>query len=199
MRHRASEAHRKTATVRVVEGRREMSALIDDISRVIASPISRRKAVRLVGGAVGGAVLSSLGLGRASRALGAQASNTVSCSGNQVLCNGKCYPKGYTCCGSRVCGSADKCCPGGYCCDTAQTCCGRACCARGETCCNGRCYPSTYTCCGGGVCDSDDKCCPGGYCCEKTQVCCGARCCPPGYSCCKGKCVQTRPSASSPC
>ena len=50
-----------------------MSALLDDIARITASSISRREAFRLVGGAVGGALLASLGLGRASRGWGAPA------------------------------------------------------------------------------------------------------------------------------
>src|SRR5208337_3524928 len=62
-----------SVTAGVVKRRSEMSALLDDISRITASSISRREAFRLVGGAVGGALLASLGLGRASRGLGAPA------------------------------------------------------------------------------------------------------------------------------
>ena len=47
-----------------------MSALLDDVSRIIARPISRRQTLRLVCTAVGGAVLASLGLGTASWGFG---------------------------------------------------------------------------------------------------------------------------------
>ena len=47
-----------------------MSDLFDDISRIIARPMPRRQAFKLVGGAVGGAVVASLGLGRVSQAFG---------------------------------------------------------------------------------------------------------------------------------
>ena len=48
-----------------------MNTLFDDLSRIIASPIPRRQALKLVGGAVGSAVVAALGLGRTSRVWGA--------------------------------------------------------------------------------------------------------------------------------
>src|SRR5205814_5611620 len=57
-------------TAWVNQRRDPMSALLDDVSRIIASPISRRQTLRLVCGAVGGAVLASLSFGRPSRGLG---------------------------------------------------------------------------------------------------------------------------------
>src|SRR5208337_335045 len=122
-----------SVTAGVVKRRSEMSALLDDISRITASPISRREAFKRVGGALGGALLASLGLGRASRVLGAP----VTCPRSRpVLCNGEYYPSGYKCCGSAVCDSDDTCCTN-HCCEKPQTCCGSTCCPPGQACING--------------------------------------------------------------
>ena len=163
-----------------------MSALMDDISRIIASPISRREAFRLVGGAVGGAVLASLGLGRATRGLGAAVKcppdqvvcDTICCHRYELCCGGTCYGgtvnTTYSCCGIALClKSYEKCCTD-HCCRKTQTCCGSSCCAAGTACCNG-------------------KCCAAG------AVCCAGRCCPPGDFCCGDRCVANRPSSSAPC
>jgi hypothetical protein len=151
-----------------------MSALLDDISRITASPISRREAFKLVGGAVGGALLASLGLGRASRGLGAPVPTTKCPSSRPVLLNGKCYPTGYFLCGGRVCDKDDQCCNSDHCCEKRQTCCGKRC------------------------CDSKEQCCTD-HCCDKRETCCGNRCCAPGLVCCNGRCCRKGPSASNPC
>jgi hypothetical protein len=168
-----------------------MSALLDDISRIIASPIPRRQALRLLGGVVGGGVLTYLG--RASRGLGAPAGGAQQggsqkpekCGHNQFLCpdNKTCCTTGQTCCNG-------KCCPDG------QSCCGSRCCARGTTCCN------ATTCCGRG-----QTCCGTGkhsVCCGEHYTCCTtksgtAECCAPAYYCCNHKCVKAKPSGASPC
>jgi len=163
-----------------------MSVLIDDIARVIASPISRRRAFRLVGGAVGGAVLASLGLPRAARA---QPQNS-GCTGGQVpcdqtccytyelCCGGTCYgievKQAYTCCGTVLCRNLSEQCCTNYCCKRSQTCCGLQCCAHGQGCC-------------------------GNTCCPENSFCCGGACCSRGNYCCAGKCVPSRPSNSEPC
>jgi len=179
-----------------------MSALIDDISRAIASPISRRKAFKMVSGAVGGALLTSLGLGRAARILGAPAGTDPKCSNHQVLCNGKCYPEGYKCCGtSLVCDGDQICCSNTHCCDDAKTCCGSTCCNSGSTCCgNSTCCGSGSTCCGNNTCCACGVACCNGKCCSSPRsICCGGACCPEGYLCCANKCVKSRPSASTIC
>ena len=163
-----------------------MSALIDDISRAIASPVSRRQAFKMVSGAVAGAVLASLGLGRAARALGAPATTNPPCPDHEVRCGGRCYPPGYTCCGKAVCDGFHKCCTD-HCCARNQTCCGAGCCSPGSTCCgNKTCCPVGSACCNG-------------RCCAPRAICCGGACCPKGYLCCGGKCVKTRPSSNTPC
>lgn len=164
-----------------------MSALIDDISRVIASPISRRRAFKMVSGAVGGAVLASLGWGRAAHAMGMDGPANPPCDKHGVLCGGKCYPPGYSCCGRVVCDGFHHCCAD-HCCGVRQYCCGSRCCDYGSTCCGNN------TCCPFGV-----DCCHGKCCSTPGSKCCGNTCCPPGNFCCDGTCVKQRPSPSSVC
>jgi len=164
-----------------------MNALIDDISRAIASPVSRRQAFKMVSGAVGSALLASLGLGRASRALGADGPGAPACPRFWVPCNGKCYPPGSSCCAGTVCDSLHHCCTN-HCCGDLQSCCGSTCCNPLSTCCgNSTCCPCGTACCSGKCCSS-----PG-------AICCGGACCPEGYLCCAGKCVKSRPSSSTIC
>ena len=165
-----------------------MSALMDDISRVIASPVSRRQALKMVSGALGSALLASLGLGGATRALGNDGKGPPGCPRFWVSCNGKCYPPGYNCCGSTVCDGFHHCCQNNHCCGDLQSCCGSSCCDFASTCCGNN------TCCRFGV-----ACCNGKCCSSPRAICCGGTCCPEGYYCCAGKCVQKRPSPSNVC
>ena len=43
-----------------------MSYLLDDIARILASPIPRRQALRLLGGILAGGILSTLGVKQAA-------------------------------------------------------------------------------------------------------------------------------------
>ena len=163
-----------------------MSMLLDDVARIIASPISRRKAFRLVGGAVGGAVLASLGLGRSSQGWAAQASLALPvCPRGSSLCTAG---KNSVCCGNIL----QKCCTdkGPYCCGVGQTCCQGTCCPAGTSCCNGRCCANVL-----------QRCCKdsGSYCCGAGQTCCQGKCCNQNRICCGGKCCTPGPSASTPC
>src|SRR5208337_1821145 len=161
-----------SVTAGVVKRRSEMSALLDDISRITASPISRREAFKLVGGAVGGALIASLGLGRASRGLAAQ--KRVTCPTGQIVCGTKCCTSTQTCCNGSCCTRSTQTCISGACCASAQVCSGKFC-ASGQTCCN-------------------RACCPAGQCCGSTfKVCCQA-----GDVCVKSICVRQTPSASKP-
>ncbi len=152
-----------------------MSLLIDDLSRIIASPIPRRKALRLAGSLMGGGILACLGIGRASRGLaqllhscGAEQvqCGKVCCDRFEMCCGGTCYPpwapERTVCCGGALCSKASQQCCKGHCCGKTETCCGAQCCAPG-------------------------------------RVCCLGQCCAPGYVCCNTKCVPGRPSQSSPC
>ena len=152
-----------------------MSLLIDDLSRIMASPIPRRQAFRLAGSLMGGGILAYLGLGRASRGL-AQLSR--SCGADQVRCGKVCCYRFEMCCGGTCYGP-------GY--NERAVCCGSVVCSKvSQQCCTDHCCRKTETCCGA-------------QCCAPGRVCCQGQCCAPGYVCCNGRCVPRRPSQSSPC
>src|SRR5213595_2246164 len=118
-----------------------MSALFDEISRIVASPISRRAAFRLVSRIVGGAALGYLGLRRAAWALAAPAAQ-AGCPSGQTACSTTCCGSDQTCCISKDGAKA-------ACCNSGQTCCGGKCC-RGPKCCDGKCCKA-----GGPLCSTD--------------------------------------------
>jgi hypothetical protein len=174
-----------------------MGALIDDISRVIASPVSRRHAFKMVTGSVGGAVLASLGFGRAARAQGSQAD---SCRDGEVRCNGRCYPPGSKCCGVGVCSDRQTCCSNTHCCDGEQNCCGSSCCPKSRNCCGEICCSVRTDCCGTHACCPRPRACCNDTCCRPFAACCGGTtCCPPGSYCCGTECQRERPSPSTGC
>jgi hypothetical protein len=154
-----------------------MSALLDDISRIIASPIPRRQALRLLSGVVGGGVLTYLG--RASRGLGVPAGGAQApefakkCLWDEFRCGGTCYKnRTGSCINGKYCPSAQVC--GGF-----WEFFGRSfCCPSGQTCINGKCCPPAQSCNRG----HQHYCCPMGY------VCCG-----------RTECKKATPSGSSPC
>lgn len=171
-----------------------MNNLFDDVSRVIGSPVSRRKVLGMVGGAVGGAVLASLGLRAA--AFGQETSeNKPKCGPHQTPCgkiccdsvrvcvDGICCPPGHINCAGKCCGGT---CTNGKCCGKDSHYCGGVCCPNGQICCNGKCCGSTAAVCHNG------KCCISG------NVCNGV-CCQPNEICCKGKCVDKRMSPAKNC
>jgi len=88
-----------------------MDELFDDISRILASPVPRRRALKLVVGGLAGAALAVLGFERP--AYGACTSGKFACGtkccdcANEQCCNGtSCCAKGVDCCGT----NCDKCC-----------------------------------------------------------------------------------------
>jgi len=204
-----------------------MSNLFDDVARIVASPISRRQAIRLVSGAV----LTGWGLGRAAWALGAQTASTT-CPSGQTPCGTTCCKTGQTCCeplAAKCCGPGKVCCPGPtagkvQCCLGGPTP-GNPC--QGATNCSNA-TPShrkTVALVGGAAggaaatalaltsgaptsaCPSGQTVC-GTICCTGNQTCCeplGAKCCSPGKVCCAGptagrvQCCAVGPSPSSPC
>src|SRR4051794_7163415 len=96
------------------------SNLFDDISRIVASPISRRRAFRLIVGGLAGAALGHLGVKRAWAAF------TTDCKG---------VPNDGTLCGPEV-GQVTGVCIGGICCPTARACKNNtSCCGPTQTCC----------------------------------------------------------------
>jgi len=165
-----------------------MSSLFDDVSRVIGSSVSRRKMLGMVGSAVGGAVLASLGLRGA--AFGAESPDSppckagytpcgsICCPPSKVCVNGICCPPGYTNCNGKCCGGT---CYGSLCCGKNATLCGGKCCEPGLICCNGVCCSVP-----GSVC-FNNKCCASG-------IVCNGVCCNTNSICCKGKCVDKHES-----
>jgi hypothetical protein len=107
-----------------------MNSLFDDVSRIVASPVSRRRALTLVGQATGGAVLAVLGLRATSWGF-------APCGAGQIVCAGKCCSPGETCCNNKCC--AGPCC-GGKCCEKHQVCCDGKCLGQGVSK-NGKCPP----------------------------------------------------------
>jgi hypothetical protein len=144
-----------------------MSVFFDDLSRILASPMPRRQTFKLIGAALGGAVITSLGFG--------QADSTTSCRNGETQCgsgrNAICCSSGQMCCGNSTIGYI--CCPssGGCCTDARQPYCSSA----TETCCRGICcnHGSKQTCCTNGT---------SGICCRADEVCCNGRCCTAGPS-----------------
>ncbi len=149
-----------------------MSSLFDDISRVIASPVSRREAVRLIGGAAGGALLTALGFSKAAAWQG---------DSSEWHCE-----KGLTVCGKSCCKSNQVCCKG-QCCNPGQECKDGRCCNHGEVNCNGVCCAGC--CCAGKCCASPKAVCLNSVCCDSGVVCAG-KCCAEKEFCVDGKCKK---------
>ncbi len=81
-----------------------MNDLIDNVSRILATPMPRRKALRLFGGALAAAVVAFAG----------NQSLSAACTGTQVMCGTKCCPKG--CCTKTTCCAKNSfVCPDGTC------------------------------------------------------------------------------------
>jgi len=187
----------RSAAVEHDRRRHEMSAVMDDIARIIARPIPRRQALRLVGGVVGGTIAAALGKAKglgswAAQVGGASVATSPKCGRGQFACGtgsrAVCCSSGTTCCGNTTVGFT--------CCGSSQGCCTDA-----KT---AYCAPPRSTCCKGASCGSTQSCC-NGKCCDKLshQTCCGTTssgvCCSSGQVCCGGRCCKSGPSASNPC
>ena len=165
----------------------------DELTKSLATPTSRRQAVKTLAASAFGSILAFSGLDRVF-------ARTGHCPPGLTLCHGKCVntktdPKN---CG--VCGTAcvsglcvnGLCCPPGAincnnsCCD--GTCLnGTTCCPTGQTC-GTICCPVGQTCCGTTCCPAGQVCLNGNTCCPTNRVC-GSICCPAGMICQGGMCV----------
>lgn len=173
----------------------------DDVAKALASGLTRRRALRRVGVGLAGALLGSLGLGRAR----GQAPTPKNCAdycknflgirpghGNAY---GQCVSNCATClaAGGTACG-ADACCTDGQgCCDgtctdltTTSDCgsCGNACPSddcRAATCTDGVCGGTPIN--EGGSCHDGAGTCHDGVCGDSAGVCGDFRCSPPRTSC----------------
>jgi hypothetical protein len=104
-----------------------MNFLIDDVARILATPVSRRRAFQLVCGAVLGA--TSVGT-LFAQANGTSCTNNAGCtSGNCSNCGGGaqgkvCVPAGQACCSSGpplfTCTQGQCCCPSTLTCSSSQ-------------------------------------------------------------------------------
>jgi hypothetical protein len=192
--------------VRVVRARRvaREKNSFDELAKGLATgTLTRVQALKLLGGAVLGAMLVPLFPERAS----ADHSDEDGCQGLSKPC------------GSTCCGVAEECCDGVVCCDPGKDCCAGACCEVGKVCVGGycACAPGT-TECGSDCCDPATEICgedgrchnqfcescqaEGGNCCQSveggyliSEACCypgersctrsgeGCICCPAGTRC----------------
>lgn len=111
-----------------------MNYLIDEVARTLATPLPRRKALRLFVGTLGGAFLVAVGVRSANAALMVSVCNTT--GGCPCGNSGKRCAKGQV-----MCGSSANC----VCCASVTTCCGTngapVCCPTNQTC-----SKSTSTC-----------------------------------------------------
>ena len=118
-----------------------MSYLIDDVARILAGPTPRRKALKLIGGALAGTVFGSLAFGQAAGNCTGGRFNNTSCSTNQQCCGQFCVGQGIGTPGAALC------CPNTFACPPT-----RCCLANGTS---GCCPPGT---CGKLVTGASDVC-----------------------------------------
>jgi hypothetical protein len=115
-----------------------MSSLFDDVSRVIASPVSRRKMLGMVGSSIGGALLAALGLQSAALGQTQEDDPRPRCPKGTTPCRGKCCPEGLICCGGICCSTRTAVCQSSFCCESGIVCAGK-CCHVNEYCTKGEC------------------------------------------------------------
>ena len=106
----------------------------DDVARLMASPVSRRQALRNAGWLAGVALTALVAPGRV-RAAPATCKSDDDCGAGQFCCNKKvCCSNNETCCGPGA--NAMCCAPGHVCCGNGAN---SVCCGVGQTCENGKC------------------------------------------------------------
>jgi hypothetical protein len=162
----------------------------DDLAKALAGGVSRREVLRRLGGGLAGALLASLGIGRAwSQSSGFSCDDFCTKQGltGSALSTCRrqcraCVGEGGTVCsasssgGVTCCAQPNPACCGTGCCTSPKACCNDICCETGTRCCGGKCCPDTDDCLNGEIC------CPPGFACGGA-ICCGSRapiCCPGG-------------------
>ena len=129
-----------------------MSYLIDEVARIVASPMPRRKCLKLLGGVLSGAFLAAVSGGRAkAQACSATCQTTP---GTNIKCNANtpCEACANCCCNSTSPGTFGICVPG--------TPCG------GHGCCQD---PAKPKCCTGS--GNEGNCCAANQCCGAGGEC----------------------------
>jgi hypothetical protein len=136
--------------------------LFDDITRVLASPMPRRQAFRLIAGGLAGGSLGFLLAPEQALAVGAACGsgcpkNGVTCNNNMTCDKSNCFA--ITLPGDPFNGKC-RCCAvvcGGHCCCGEETCCfNTVCCPQGMPCCN---QESGIGCCPAGTVCRNRRCC----------------------------------------
>ena len=178
----------------------------DEWTKDLARGVSRREALRRLGGGLAAMLLSAVGL---NTAWGAPPSRPPKCSDycntlptpQRANCNNACKQCGgntQNICPSRDSDKVACCSQGTGCCSgscttlgTNQNCaaCGDTC-AGGQSCVNGACQ-----------CPSGSAFCPNGgsTCCPTTQACCNGVCCNAGEACVGGSCVAKATCSGDAC
>jgi|SRR6266487_413102 len=93
-----------------------MADFFDDMCRILATPMPRSQALKLILGGLAGVALTPLGFGQGQ-------SGRKPCAGSS---RGSCPP-------------GQKCCNGSHCCPHPHACCGNTCCPPPKLCVNGVC------------------------------------------------------------
>lgn len=187
-----------------------MSELFDDISRIVGSPIPRRRAIKAIGGALIGALLGASVFKSVSSARQGSSccqgpggycffeGQEVFCDPRQPWTQEKCVAAGFewrvdhSCCSDgHICPSNGVCC-GVTCCDANSVClgdeccpanraCGNFCCPSGSVCVNGACCPTQRVCTDPAT--NQTICCASGRCCGGTKCCSSGTCTSDGMNC----------------
>jgi hypothetical protein len=101
-----------------------MNLLIDDVARILATPMSRRKALMRIAGVVGGVLLAGVPL-KAVGNCGACTTPNVQSNCNENFTCRSCLGGGNICCrtqGNLTCCGTSHCCPPGCCNTQTGTC-----------------------------------------------------------------------------
>lgn len=110
-----------------------MGSFFDNVARTLATPMPRRKAFRLLGGALLGGLF-------APYALAAACTTNGNCNTNQCCLAGQCAGKSSNVQCTSICCAPGTCCFSGTACGVI---CGSSCCGAGQCCKNGACQSST--------------------------------------------------------
>lgn len=175
----------------------------DALTKALATPTSRRQALKTLGVSLVGGILGLSGIGTAFAACkdpGHQCSKNehccsnvccdrVCCASGQICQNGicvtPCTANGGTCSGSSDCCSGN--CSSGLCCPSEQTNCNGTCvtCPAPGVCAGTICCQRLETNCGGVCCRELFNCCPDGTCCDpiKGFICCPDGTCKQSFNC----------------
>ncbi|HEU4656942.1 MAG TPA: hypothetical protein VFR97_05435 [Capillimicrobium sp.] len=178
---------------------------VDALARELAAPISRRRALGVLGAATAAAVLpAAIRPGRALAATGRVTPGGPQCGHIRCIQEAVCCPGPFgpsQCCPDTKawrCDSGGACQPTGLCDDGREYCGHAGCCPEGSDCVKGRCTepcPPRHDRCGSTCCGPREKCEDGRRCvrCRRGEEACGDTCCGKGEFCCdpaKGLCCK---------